>query len=114
MGAAMQVELTAEALANNATGAPTLAPYNEAIFALFEAAEAKFKTLDHKDITDKKRRELNALYMQSTKGDCYEDKPQGLFNGSARSEWAKWNALQGMPPEQAKCTFVEHLRKAGI
>merc|ERR1712032_1669916 len=79
----------------------------------FEAAEARFKSLDEKFLIEKKRRELNALYMQAIKGDCVEDRPTGFFNGNARSEWAKWNALHGMSQEQAKCTFVEHLRKAG-
>lgn len=79
----------------------------------FQKAESIFKQ-NKEELTGKACRELWALHKQATVGDCREEMPQGMFNGSAKEQWRLWTKLQGIQPEEAKALFVERLQREGF
>jgi len=84
-----------------------------ALHEAFPRAEAAWKR--HKErLPGKTCRELWALQKQATTGDCTEEKPSGMFNGSAKEQWRLWAALQGLPEQEAKAMFLERLRRDGV
>lgn len=79
----------------------------------FKKAELAFK--QHKEqLPGKACRELWALHEQATVGDCNEEMPQGVFNGSAKEQWRLWSKLEGIQQEEAKALFVERLQREGL
>lgn len=80
---------------------------------VFKQAESSFKR--HKEqLPGKACRELWALQKQATVGDCFEEMPEGVFNGSAKEQWRLWTKLAGIPQEEAKALFVQRLQKEGV
>jgi len=80
---------------------------------VFPQAEAVWRQSKDR-LPGKVGRELWALQRQASVGDCYEAKPEGVFNGNAKEQWRLWTALRGVPSEEAKVMFIERLRQNGI
>lgn len=79
----------------------------------FQRAEGLFRQ-NKELLSGKACRELWALQKQATVGDCREDVPQGVFNGSAKEQWRLWTKLEGISQEEAKALFVERLQREGV
>lgn len=57
--------------------------------------------------------QLYGLYKQATVGDCQSSRPS-LFEFVARAKWDAWNALKGMPQEQAKENYVDYVERLDV
>ncbi|ORZ00472.1 ankyrin repeat-containing domain protein [Syncephalastrum racemosum] len=78
----------------------------------FEDA-SKFMSMIEAPLNNDKKLKLYALYKQATIGNCDASKPN-LFEFVARAKWDAWNALQGMPQEQAQLEYIEFVESLGL
>ncbi|KAL1928090.1 hypothetical protein VTP01DRAFT_3006 [Rhizomucor pusillus] len=78
----------------------------------FEAASEYLNTHSISLNNDQKLK-LYGLYKQATVGDCQSSRPS-LFEFVARAKWDAWNALKGMPQEQAKENYVDYVERLDV
>jgi acyl-CoA-binding protein len=71
----------------------------------FETAVAKVNALTADPGNDVKLR-LYALYKQATVGDAEGTRP-GFTNPVGRAKYDAWQAVSGMPPEEARQAYVD-------
>ncbi len=78
---------------------------------LFEQAAAAVKNLQERPDNDVLLR-LYALYKQGSEGDAHGPRP-GIFDFVAAAKFEAWEALQGLPREQAQQQYIDLARSLG-
>ncbi|HZH06520.1 MAG TPA: acyl-CoA-binding protein [Lautropia sp.] len=73
--------------------------------AAFEKAQSESRDLPERpdNVTLLK---IYALYKQASSGDAQGERP-GFSDMVGRAKWDAWNALNGMPPEDAMQQYVD-------